>query len=134
MTVRNVHWHEGMFLKPHLFQTAQRYQAYVAARNEKWDLNYNWGVRAIDLDRDALSNYRLVIRSLQVRLRDGTNVSVPEDGVLQVMDLNSGATTTSRCFSACRSRTSRIEKAIWWSITQCVPFRFAGCRKPTRSR
>jgi type VI secretion system protein ImpJ len=89
MTVRNVHWHEGMFLRPHHFQAAERYATYLAGRAEKWDLNYNWGTRAIDIDRDALSNFRLVIRSLQARLRDGTAISVPEDGVLPAMDLKS---------------------------------------------
>ena len=87
MTVRSVHWHEGMFLRPHHFQAAQRYETYLTGRNEKWDLHYNWGLRAIDLDRDALSNYRLVIRTLQARLRDGTVVSLPEDGVLPALDL-----------------------------------------------
>lgn len=87
MTVRSVHWHEGMFLRPHHFQAAQRFETYLSGRNEKWDLHYNWGIRAIDLDRDALSNYRLVIRALQARLRDGTAVSVPEDGTLPALDL-----------------------------------------------
>jgi type VI secretion system protein ImpJ len=79
-----------MFLRPHHFQTAQRYAAHIGGRNEKWDLHYNWGIRSIDLDRDALANYRLVIRSLQARLRDGTAVSIPEDGVLPALDLKPG--------------------------------------------
>ena len=87
MTARAVHWHEGMFLRPHHFQAAQRHGAQLAGDDEKWDHHYNWGLRAIDLDRDALANYRLVIRSLKARLRDGTLVSVPEDGVLPALDL-----------------------------------------------
>jgi type VI secretion system protein ImpJ len=76
-----------MFLRPHHFQAAQRHGAHLAGTDEKWDHHYNWGLRAIDLDRDALANYRLVIRSLRARLRDGTLVSIPEDGVLPAVDL-----------------------------------------------
>lgn len=87
MTVRAVHWHEGMFLRPHHFQTAQRYWQYLSNRGEKWDVHYNWGLRAVDLDLDALSNYRLVVRSVQARMRDGALVSIPEDGALPALDL-----------------------------------------------
>ncbi len=87
MTARAVHWHEGMFLRPHHLQAAQRHNSYIAQLNEKWDVHYNWGLRAVELDRDALGNYRLVVRSLQARLRDGTPVSIPEDGTLPAADL-----------------------------------------------
>src|SRR5438552_9062109 len=74
-----VHWHEGMFLRPQHFQTAQRHWSHLVLRNAKWDHHYNWGVRALDLDADSLANYRLVVRSLEARLRDGTLVVVSED-------------------------------------------------------
>jgi len=87
MTGRAIHWHEGMFLRPHHFQAAQRHGEHLAARGEKWDLHYNWGLRAIDLDLNALTNYRFVVRSLQARLRDGTLVALPEDGTLPALEL-----------------------------------------------
>jgi type VI secretion system protein ImpJ len=87
MTARPVHWHEGMFLRPHHFQAAQRHAAQELSRGTRWNLHHDWGVRAIDLDRDALSNYRFVVRSLRARLRDGTLVALPEDGDLPPLDL-----------------------------------------------
>src|SRR6516162_4392771 len=87
MTVRPVHWHEGMFLRPHHFQAAQRYYAHELERGTRWNLHHDWGVRAIDLEREALANHRFVVRGLRARLRDGTLVSVPEDGDLPVLDL-----------------------------------------------
>jgi type VI secretion system protein ImpJ len=87
MSVAAVHWHEGMFLRPQHFQADQRRWAHLVGRGAKWDCHYNWGLRAIDLDLDALANYRLVVRSLKARLRDGTLVDVPEDGSLSVVDL-----------------------------------------------
>lgn len=89
MTVRNVHWHEGMFLRPHHFQAAQRYSLHFIDQNEKWDVHYNWGLRSIDIDIDAMANSRFVVRSLQARLHDGTLVAIPEDGSLPVLELKS---------------------------------------------
>jgi type VI secretion system protein ImpJ len=54
---------------------------------DRWDHHYNWGLRAFELDRDALANHRFVVRTLQLRLRDGTLVCVPEDGELPALDL-----------------------------------------------
>ena len=82
-----VHWYEGMFLRPHHFHAAQRYFVDLSRRNHNWDLHYNWGLRSIDLDYEALANHRLVIHSLEARLRDGTPVVVPRDGVLPTIDL-----------------------------------------------
>jgi type VI secretion system protein ImpJ len=87
MTARPVHWHEGMFLRPHHFQAAQRYHAHHLAQATHWNLHHDWGLRAIEIDRDALRNNRLVISRLCARLRDGTLVSLPEDGVLPALDL-----------------------------------------------
>jgi type VI secretion system protein ImpJ len=87
MTNRAVHWHEGMFLRPHHFNTSQQHWEQVVAQNAKWDLHYNWGLRSIELDLDALANYRLVVRSLRARLRDGTLISIPEEGVPAALDL-----------------------------------------------
>lgn len=87
MSVRAVHWHEGMFLRPHHFQAAQRHALHLSQESAKWDLHYNWGLRQVTLDLDALANYHLVVRSVRARLRDGTLVSVPEDGALPGLDL-----------------------------------------------
>jgi len=89
MTSRAVHWQEGMFLRPHHFQAAQRHLEEQRCRNHKWDLHYNWGLRQIDLDEDALGNYRLVLHSLEARMRDGTLVVAPRDGIVPSRDLRS---------------------------------------------
>lgn len=87
MTARAVHWHEGMFLRPHHLQAGNRHLIQMAERSEKWDCHHNWGIRSIDLDPEALASYRLVIRSLKARMKDGTLVSIPEDGTLPPLDL-----------------------------------------------
>jgi type VI secretion system protein ImpJ len=87
MTTRAVHWHEGMFLRPHHFLAAQQYGSHQANLSEKWDLHYNWGLRSIQVNLDSLTNSRFVVGSLAARLRDGTLVAIPEDGVLPDLDL-----------------------------------------------
>ena len=87
MASHAVHWHEGMFLRPHYFQASHRNLADLSRRNHKWDVHYNWGLRSIHLDEEALTNHRLVIHSLEARLRDGTPVVVPQDGTLEPLDI-----------------------------------------------
>jgi type VI secretion system protein ImpJ len=87
MASHAVHWSEGMFLRPHHLQAAQRHLAEAVQTGLKWDLHYNWGLRAAEIDLDALANHRFVVRSLRARLRDGTAVRVPEDGPLPALDL-----------------------------------------------
>jgi type VI secretion system protein ImpJ len=64
-----------MFLRPHHFQAAQRYEASQRDRGGKWDLHYNWGLRSLVLNTPALANYRFEVQSLEARLRDGTLVA-----------------------------------------------------------
>src|SRR5262249_39048930 len=87
MTNRAHHRPQGVFVRPHHFNAAQQHWEQVLAQNAKWDRHYNWGLRAVELDLDALANYRLVVRVLRARLRDGTLVSIPEEGTLPAIDL-----------------------------------------------
>ncbi len=89
MSVRAVHWHEGMFLHPHHFQAATRYAETNAARGGRWDSPHNWGFRSLDVDPDAIANNRFVVRALRGRLRDGTPVDCPGDVALPELDLKS---------------------------------------------
>jgi type VI secretion system protein ImpJ len=82
-----VHWEEGMFLRPHHFQAAQRHWLHRANRGEKWDLHYNWGIHSIKLNLEALANFRFELLSLGARLRDGTLVSIPEECSIPALDL-----------------------------------------------
>ena len=76
-----------MFLRPHHLQAAQRHLAQLQHTADQWDHPFSWGLRIFDLDRDALTNHRLAVRSLRARMRDGTLISLPEDGELPVLDL-----------------------------------------------
>ena len=87
MSARAVHWHDGMFMRPHHFQAADRYARHLARRDQQWTMHYGWGLCELDLEPDALANHRFAVRALQARLPDGSAVSVPEDGLLPALDL-----------------------------------------------
>src|SRR5947209_4151926 len=105
MTSRAVHWHNEMFLRPLHFQAAHRYWTDLSRRNHDWDVQYNWGIRKIELDRTALENHRLLIRTLEARLRDGTPIVIPRDGILPTVDLRPH-------FHANKTRVLRIYIAV----------------------
>jgi type VI secretion system protein ImpJ len=87
MSTRAVHWHEGMFLRPHHFNVALRHFERVGATGQEWDHPHFWGLRSIEIDTDALGNNRLVVRSLKARMLDGTLVSIPGEGVPTAVDI-----------------------------------------------
>ena len=88
-----------------IFRPAHRYWVEVSRRNHNWDVHHNWGLRSIEIDPTALENHRLVVRSLEARLRDGTPVSIPRDGTLPVLDLRP-------FFQANKARVVRIFLAL----------------------
>jgi type VI secretion system protein ImpJ len=79
-----------MFLLPQQMQAAERFGVRQLYLSHKWDLHHDWGLRAIDLDVEALANFRFAVRALKARLPDGTLVAVPEDGTLAAVDLKPG--------------------------------------------
>jgi type VI secretion system protein ImpJ len=76
-----------MFLRQHHFLTEHRQLLHLMQLDEKWSLHHNWGLRAIQLNTDALGSFRFSILALKARLRDGTLIEVPEDGPLAELDL-----------------------------------------------
>ena len=71
-----VNWYEGLFLRPHHFQAAERNWAEAQQTSEQWDHPYNYGLVALDFSREALANHQFEVRLLKARLRDGTLVSL----------------------------------------------------------
>ena len=87
MADHSVCWHDGMFMWPHHMQQETRLCGAEMLRQGNCNLHYNWGLRKLDLDWDALKQGRLVIRALQARLDRGTLVDFPDDASLDVPNL-----------------------------------------------
>src|SRR5262249_31514620 len=71
----------------HHMQQETRLCAAEMSRQGHFNLHYNWGLRKLDLDWDALKEGRLVIRGLQARLSNGTLVDIPDDASMDIPDL-----------------------------------------------
>lgn len=87
MAKRPVHWYEGMFLKPHHFQAAERYARERIREAEDWHHPHDWGLRALRLDPGALANFQVVVLACQARLKDGTTLTIPEEAAVDPLDL-----------------------------------------------
>jgi type VI secretion system protein ImpJ len=87
MTPKPLHWHEGLFFRPHHLQAADRYTARLVDQNARFAQWYAWGYRRCEIDAQALAGFRFVVRELEARFRDGTVVRLPDDAPLPDLDL-----------------------------------------------
>jgi type VI secretion system protein ImpJ len=87
MTNHAIHWSEGLFLRPHHFQSLERAVREDLLLSENWNVSYAYGLRRIEIDHDALANWRISLRSLHARLHDGTHVRYPEGCSLDAVAL-----------------------------------------------
>jgi type VI secretion system protein ImpJ len=87
MPKRPVHWFEGMFLKPHHFQAADRFARERIRESEDWLHPHDWGLRSVRFDEDAIANYALRVASCQARFKDGTFLSIPDEASLDPLEL-----------------------------------------------
>ena len=87
MTPKPLHWHEGLFFRPHHLQAADRYTARLVDQNARYAQWYAWGYRRCDVDVQHLAGFRFVVRELEARFRDGTVVRLPDDAPLPDVDL-----------------------------------------------
>lgn len=71
-----VHWSEGMFLRPQHFQAADRYWNEQIQTSERWDHPYGYGIHHLVFSHESIANYHFQVNSCEVRLKDGTLVSL----------------------------------------------------------
>ena len=82
-----VHWSEGMFLRPHHFQAADRYWSELAGLNSKLDHPYGYGVFHLSCSAESIANGMLELSGIKARFRDGTVIAMEPNEVLKA-DLN----------------------------------------------
>lgn len=82
-----IHWAEGILLQPQHFQLWQRQLHGTIQRSVSGLQAYAWGVRELQIDEAALENFTVSIPRCEVRLPDGTDVSVPENADLPDLEI-----------------------------------------------
>jgi len=71
-----VHWSEGMFLRPHHLQLSGRQQAERLRQEVRRVQPFFWGISAIDIAADQLENFTFEVRDLEIKMKDGTPLSL----------------------------------------------------------
>ena len=68
-------WAEGMFLRPHHLQTAERYREEALQREIQRLQPFFYGLQSLDVAPDQLENFVFEIRDVSLKLKDGTALS-----------------------------------------------------------
>ncbi|MGV3346083.1 type VI secretion system baseplate subunit TssK [Enterobacteriaceae bacterium LUAb1] len=77
MRTNKVVWSEGLFLRPQLFQQQERYFEYYAHKRAAVITPFFWGFAQYEIESEALSYGKLVLRSARGVLPDGTPFDLP---------------------------------------------------------
>lgn len=70
-----IHWSEGMFLRPHHFQSQDRHWFEFIENSIRDLLPYAYGVRSIEISDQAIANFQIEVSRCEARMRDGTLIS-----------------------------------------------------------
>ncbi len=68
-------WAEGMFLRPHHLQTAERFREEALQREIQRLQPFFYGLQSLDVAPDQLENFVFEIRDVSLKLKDGTALS-----------------------------------------------------------
>ena len=71
-----VHWAEGMFLRPHHLQLAERHREELLRQEVRRLQPFFWGLLKVDIAVDQLENFTFEVRDCEVKLKDGTSLSL----------------------------------------------------------
>ena len=75
----SVLWGEGLFLRPHHFQAIERLSHDSSRTSELWATPFFYGLHRLEIDQDALSNWRVSLSECHLRFKDGTQLRFPQD-------------------------------------------------------
>ena len=95
MATHAIHWGEGLFLRPHHFQVMERRLQEQLQLAENWNVGYAYGLHRIEINEDALTNWRISLTGCHIRLHDGTHLRFPEDATLDPVTIPKDAFSRS---------------------------------------
>ncbi|MEZ6130729.1 MAG: type VI secretion system baseplate subunit TssK [Planctomycetaceae bacterium] len=80
-------WGEGLFLRPHHFQALERSFHDQLRVSELWTTPFFYGLHRLEIDQDALSNWRVSLGACELRLKDGTQLRFPQDAHISPVEI-----------------------------------------------
>lgn len=81
-----IHWYEGMFLRPHHLQAGQRWLETVLRTGLDAARPFAWGFVTLQVAKEPLENFTLRLDRCDLRLKDGTWVRVPENTAVEPLE------------------------------------------------
>lgn len=95
----SIHWHEGLFLRPHHFQYFQRQIEDLVHSERSLAWAYPYGVIEAKLSNDDLENFRLRFDSLKVVMPGGAVLSFPENTEVPSLDIRNAFSSNPKGFT-----------------------------------
>ena len=81
-----VHWSEGMFLRPHHLQSGQRWLETVVRSGFEAVRAFGTGFVNLEVASEPLENFTLRLDNCSLRMRDGTWVQIPANTHIEPLD------------------------------------------------
>jgi type VI secretion system protein ImpJ len=82
-----VHWSEGMFLRPHHLQSAQRRIETLLSADFGASRSHGWGFQLLQVAKEPLENNTLRLDQCAIRMPDGTWVSIPDNTEVEPLNI-----------------------------------------------
>lgn len=90
-----IHWSEGMFLRPHHMQGAQRWVETVMNVGFESVRPFGWGFAKLSIAAEPLENFTLRLDECVVRMKDGTWVRIPDNAEVPPLDVKTALESSS---------------------------------------
>ncbi|QDT03975.1 hypothetical protein K227x_23610 [Rubripirellula lacrimiformis] len=90
-----VHWHEGLFLRPHHLQAWDRHWHENQAAADRWQNPYSYGLASISINADALALGFFQLDGVRARMPEGTMVELAAGESTERVDLRAGFAVSS---------------------------------------
>ncbi|WP_404309742.1 type VI secretion system baseplate subunit TssK [Neorhodopirellula lusitana] len=85
-----VHWHEGLFLRPHHLQAWDRHWQESQAASSRWQNPYSYGLASISINADALALGFFQLDGVRAKMPEGTLVELAVGETTERVDLRAG--------------------------------------------
>ena len=112
MQHEQVAWLEGMFLRPHHMQSAERSISELITSQIHLDHGYSYGLRSISFSKEAIANGQFELSDCRARLRDGTVVWISMGQEPDRVELGAGSGVPAKDLSGAFERDEKIDVYI----------------------
>lgn len=89
-----VHWHEGLFLRPHHLQAWDRHWHETQTASERWQSPYTYGLASITIDSDSLAAGFFQLSAVRAKMPEGTLIELMPGETSERIDLRAGLDET----------------------------------------